>query len=117
MDKPTTSGRKARAPRRSETIDRNRTKGGFDMNARRKKEPPKRFHYEVKYKPYNTGKVLIGGNYFPKVNHVTKEGEKVQAALLGIESDFSRRKVRNFIFYMIAVCFIFLVLASYERLI
>jgi hypothetical protein len=87
------------------------------MNARRKKEPPKRFHYEVKYKPYNTGKVLIGGNYFPQQNHVTKEGEKVQAALLGIESDFSRRKVRNFIFYMIAVCFIFLVLASYERLI
>jgi len=90
------------------------------MNARRKKEPvkePKRFHYEVKYKPYNTGKVLIGGNYFPQQNYVTKEGEKVQAALLGIESDFSRRKVRNFIFYMIAVCFMFLVLASYERLI
>jgi len=90
------------------------------MNARRKKEPvkePKRFNYEVKFKPYNTGKVLIGGNYFPKTNYVTKEGEKVQAALLGIESDFSRRKVRNFIFYMVAVCFIFLVLASYERLI
>ena len=91
------------------------------MNARRKKEPvkePKRFNnYEVKYRPYNTGKVLIGGNYFPRVNYVDQQGEKVQAALLGIESDFSRRKVRNFIFYMIAVCFIFLVLASYERLI
>jgi len=94
-----------------------RISGGFDMNARRKKEEPKRFNYEVKYKPYNTGKVLIGGNYFPKTNYVDKEGEKVQAALLGIESDFSRRKVRNFIFYMVAVCFIFLVLASYERLI
>lgn len=43
------------------------------MNARRKKEPPKRFNYEVKYKPYNTGKVLIGGNYFPKINYVDKE--------------------------------------------
>jgi len=87
------------------------------MNARKKKEEPKRFNYEVKYRPYNTGKVLIGGNYFPQQNYVCKEGEKVQAALLGIESDFSRRRVRNFIFYMIAVFFMFLVMASYERLV
>ena len=87
------------------------------MNARKKKEEPKRFNYELKYRPYNTGKVLIGSNYFPRVNYVDQQGEKVQAALLGIESDFSRRKVRNFIFYMIAVFFMFLVMASYERLI
>jgi hypothetical protein len=87
------------------------------MNARKKKEEPKRFNYEVKYRPYNTGKVLIGSNYFPRVNYVDQQGEKVQAALLGIESDFSRRRVRNFIFYMIAVFFMFLVMASYERLI
>jgi len=86
------------------------------MNARRKKEEPKRFHYEVKYKPYNTGKVLIGGNYFPQQNHVTKEGEKVQAALLGIESDFSRRRVRNFIFYMLFVVFMFFLAITYEEL-
>ena len=90
------------------------------MNARRKKEPVKepvkRFHYEVKFKPYNTGKVLIGGNYFPKVNHVTKEGEKVQAALLGIESDFSRRRIRNAIFYMLFVVFMFFLAFTYERL-
>jgi hypothetical protein len=89
------------------------------MNARRKKEPvkePKRFNYEVKFKPYNTGKVLIGGNYFPKTNHVTKEGEKVQAALLGIESDFSRRRVRNFIFYMLFVVFMFFLAITYEEL-
>jgi hypothetical protein len=87
------------------------------MNARKKKEEPKRFNYEVKYRPYNTGKVLIGSNYFPRVNYVDQQGEKVQAALLGIESDFSRRRVRNFIFYMIAVFFMFLVMASYERLV
>jgi len=90
------------------------------MNARRKKEPVKepvkRFHYEVKFKPYNTGKVLIGGNYFPKTNYVDKEGEKVQAALLGIESDFSRRRVRNFIFYMLFVVFMFFLAITYEEL-
>ena len=86
------------------------------MNARRKKEEPKRFHYEVKYKPYNTGKVLIGGNYFPQQNYVCKEGEKVQAALLGIESDFSRRRVRNFIFYMLFVVFMFFLAMTYEEL-
>jgi hypothetical protein len=96
-----------------------RISGGFDMNARRKKEPvkePKRFNYEVKFKPYNTGKVLIGGNYFPKTNYVDKEGEKVQAALLGIESDFSRRRVRNFIFYMLFVVFMFFLAITYEEL-
>ena len=71
------------------------------MNARKKKEEPKRFNYEVKYKPYNTGKVLIGGNYFPQQNYVCKEGEKVQAALLGIESDFSRRRVGKLIVVII----------------
>jgi len=89
------------------------------MNARRKKEPvkePKRFNYEVKFRPHNTGKVLIGGNYFPKTNYVDKEGEKVQAALLGIESDFSRRRVRNFIFYMLFVVFMFFLAITYEEL-
>ena len=86
------------------------------MNARKKKEEPKRFNYEVKYKPYNTGKVLIGGNYFPRVNYVDQQGEKVQAALLGIESDFSRRKVRNFIFYMLFVVFMFFLAITYEEL-
>ena len=90
------------------------------MTARRKKEPVKetvkRFHYEVKFKPYNTGKVLIGGNYFPKTNYVDKEGEKVQAALLGIESDFSRRKVRNAIFYMLFVVFMFFLAFTLEEI-
>jgi len=84
------------------------------MNAARKKQkkPLSRFHYQVKYQPYNTGKVLIGGNYFPKTNYVCSEGEKVQAALLNIESDFSRRRVRNFVFYMAAVMVLFLVIAT-----
>ena len=86
------------------------------MNARKKKEEPKRFNYEVKYRPYNTGKVLIGSNYFPRVNYVDQQGEKVQAALLGIESDFSRRRVRNFIFYMLFVVFMFFLAITYEEL-
>jgi hypothetical protein len=82
------------------------------MNAARKKKPVSRFHYQVKYQPYNTGKVLIGSNYFPKTNHVTKEGEKVQAALLGIESDFSRRRVRNFVLYIAVSMVMYIVVAA-----
>lgn len=82
------------------------------MNARKKKEEPKRFNYDVQYKPYNTGKVLIGSNYFPQKNYVCREGEKVQAALLGIESEFSRRRVRNFTLYMVFVFFLLLFLSS-----
>lgn len=62
--------------------------------------------------PYNTGRVQIGINYHPKVNYVCKEGEKVQAALLGIESDFSKRRVRNFVFYMLAVVLLFSLVAA-----
>ena len=83
------------------------------MNAaRKKKKPLSRFHYTPKYQPYNTGKVLIGGNYHPKTNYVDPQGEKVQAALLNIESDFSRRRVRNFVFYIVAVAVLFLVIGT-----
>jgi hypothetical protein len=81
------------------------------MNAARKKKPVSRFHYQVKYQPYNTGKVLIGSNYFPKINYVCPVGEKVQAALLGIESDFSRRRVRNFVLYIAVAMVMYIVVA------
>jgi hypothetical protein len=82
------------------------------MNAARKKKPVGRFHYTPKYQPYNTGKVLIGSNYFPKTNYVCPVGERVQAALLGVESDFSRRRVRNFVLYIAVSMVMYIVVAA-----
>ena len=66
-----------------------------------------------KQTPYNTGKVQIGVNYHPKTNYVDPQGEKVQAALLGIESDFSKRRVRNFVFYVATIFVVYILLAAY----
>jgi hypothetical protein len=80
------------------------------MNAARKKKPTFK---QTSYNPYNTGKVLIGSNYFPRKNYVCREGEKVQAALLGIESETSRRRVRGYILYMLMVFALFTIAASF----
>ena len=81
------------------------------MNAARKKKPA--FKHQSSYNPYNTGKVLIGSNYFPRKNYVCREGEKVQAALLGIESETSRRRIRGYILYMLMVFALFTIAASF----
>jgi len=56
---------------------------------------------EKKIVPYNTGKLLIGCNYYPHVNYHNEDQDWVQEVLLGIER--SRLEDNLFVVVMYAL--------------
>lgn len=67
-------------------------------------------HITNKPVPYNTGKVKIGEHYLPpQRDYMTPEGEHWQNVLTGVYQ--SRRKDRTqFITYVVALVFLFILL-------
>ena len=69
-----------------------------------------------KHLPYTTKSGLrIGCMYSPPPqNHMSHDAEIIQMALLGIESEFSERKVLGFVAYIIFLMVLFTVLFALE---
>ena len=69
-----------------------------------------------KHLPYTTKSGLrIGCMYSPPPeNHMSHDAEIIQMALLGIESEYSERKVLGFVAYIIFLMVLFTVLFALE---
>ena len=69
-----------------------------------------------KHLPYTTKSGLqIGCNYTPpQRNYMSADAELLQSALLGIEPEFSERKVLGFVAYIIFLMVLFTVLFALD---
>ena len=69
-----------------------------------------------KHLPYTTKSGLrIGCMYSPPPeNHMSHDAERIQMALLGIEPEFSERKVLGWVTYIIFMMVLFTVLFALE---